>query len=186
MHKMENAMKVYGSTYLSSYGSGGVVAGEQGLLEVFLPEGTIEDAELRLLRSYPELSGESQVTENAKDLLERYFRGENLTFNFPLDLTQCTPFQQKVYLSVAGIPYGEVRSYAEIAVEAGSPGASRGVGSAMARNRIPIIIPCHRVVGWDGRLTGFSGPGGVEMKKELLLMEGLFVDPRQGRVCIRP
>jgi methylated-DNA-[protein]-cysteine S-methyltransferase len=78
----------------------------------------------------------------------------------------------------AGIPYGTTVSYAEVALACGSPKGARGVGSAMAANPLPILIPCHRVVGAGGLMTGFSAPGGVASKRELLILEGVLFDAR--------
>ena len=88
-----------------------------------------------------------------------------------LDLSHLTEFQQRVAEVVRSIPAGETLSYAQVAELAGSPGAARAVGNVMANNRVPIVIPCHRVLGAAGRLGGFSAPGGVEFKKMLLNLE---------------
>jgi methylated-DNA-[protein]-cysteine S-methyltransferase len=89
--------------------------------------------------------------------LQRYFDGEMLTFPDKLDLEGATAFQQVVWNATRSIPYGEVRSYAWVAKRIGRPGACRAVGGALARNRFPIIVPCHRVVASDGTLGGFGG-----------------------------
>ncbi len=107
-------------------------------------------------------------------LLAKYYRHGRETFNdVRVDLSHATPFSLRVYDACRAIPAGETRTYGELAVTAGSPGASRAVGSAMARNRVPIVIPCHRVVGASGRLCGFSAPGGLETKQSLLDLERL-------------
>ena len=98
-----------------------------------------------------------------------------MRFDLPVDRGAFTPFQAVVYEEVAEITYGVVRSYAEIAARIGRPRTARGVGSAMARNPLPIIIPCHRVVGVSGALTGYSAPGGIMSKEWLLQMEGIEV-----------
>ncbi len=109
-------------------------------------------------------------------LLAKYYRDGRETFaDVRVDLSHVTPFSLRVYKACRAIPAGETRTYGELAVTAGSPGASRAVGSAMARNRVPIVIPCHRVVGASGRLCGFSAPGGLETKQSLLDLE------RQGK-----
>ncbi len=89
----------------------------------------------------------------------------------PLDLSRCTPFQRRVLQACREIPYGQVRTYAELAVAAGSPRAARAVGNVMARNRLPLLIPCHRVVASQGGLGGFSARSGLSMKRRLLQME---------------
>lgn len=175
MNKRRNStVGKYRALFETSLGSGAVVASEAGVLEVFLPFGGEEKGELltQLTDLYPLALGENRVTREAADLLQRYFAGERVEFSpVPLDLAGCTPFQNAVYGVVAAIPYGAVRTYGEVARLLGSPTAARGVGSAMAANRLPIIIPCHRVVGAAGALTGYSAPGGVASKKWLLTME---------------
>lgn len=89
-----------------------------------------------------------------------------------VDLADLTPFQQRALRATAAIPRGEVRTYGEIAAAIGAPGAARAVGSALAGNPVPLIIPCHRVVRADGRLGNYSGPGGPGSKRRLLEWEG--------------
>ncbi len=82
-----------------------------------------------------------------------------------------TPFAKRVLEACRRIPYGKTRSYAQLAAAAGAPGAARAVGRVMAGNRVPLVIPCHRVVGSGGKLGGFSAPGGLETKQRLLDLE---------------
>ena len=101
--------------------------------------------------------------------LEEYFQGKRTEFDFPLDFAG-TPFQVAVWHELLKIPYGETRSYGDIARNLGKPGASRAVGMANHENHIAIVIPCHRVVGQDGSLTGYAG--GIHLKQKLLSLEG--------------
>ena len=100
--------------------------------------------------------------------LGEYFAGERRSFDVPLSFAG-TDFQKRVWAALLAIPFGETRSYGEIADQLGSPGASRAVGAANGRNPISIIAPCHRVVGSNGKLTGFAG--GLEAKAFLLELE---------------
>jgi methylated-DNA-[protein]-cysteine S-methyltransferase len=100
--------------------------------------------------------------------LQQYFRGERSAFELPL-APRGTEFQQLVWRALQRIPYGETRSYSDIAREIGRPAAVRAVGAANGANPIPIVIPCHRVVGSNGSLTGFGG--GIETKRWLLALE---------------
>jgi methylated-DNA-[protein]-cysteine S-methyltransferase len=100
--------------------------------------------------------------------LERYFAGEPVEFDVPL-YAAGTAFQQRVWAGLREIPYGETISYGELARRLGTPGASRAVGLANGRNPIAIVIPCHRVIGADGSLTGYGG--GLERKSWLLRHE---------------
>jgi len=102
--------------------------------------------------------------------LQQCFDGQRVLFDEPLDLSGATAFQRRVWLAVRDIPYGETRSYGQIARQVGSPGAARAVGRAMATNPVPIVVPCHRVIGSDGNLRGFGG--GLDLKHRLLEMEG--------------
>jgi methylated-DNA-[protein]-cysteine S-methyltransferase len=109
--------------------------------------------------------------------LEEYFSGERQEFTVPLDFAG-TDFQRRVWSALLGIPYGETRSYGQIAQQIGAPEAVRAVGAANGRNPISIIAPCHRVIGSNGKLTGFAG--GLEAKARLLALEseanGLFAN----------
>ncbi len=100
--------------------------------------------------------------------IDEYFRGRRRQFDFPLDFSG-TPFQVAVWRELLKIPYGETRSYGEIARNLGKPGASRAVGMANHENHLAIVIPCHRVLGHDGSLTGYAG--GTHLKQQLLSLE---------------
>jgi methylated-DNA-[protein]-cysteine S-methyltransferase len=109
---------------------------------------------------------------DAAELLERCAAGEPVDFSgVPLALDHLTPFARQVVAACRNIPRGEVRTYGELAAACGSPGAARAVGSVMAKNRYPLIVPCHRVVGAAGGLGGYSAPEGLRMKRRLLAME---------------
>jgi methylated-DNA-[protein]-cysteine S-methyltransferase len=101
--------------------------------------------------------------------LRAYFAGELRDFDVPLDM-QGTAFQKRVWNELLRIPYGETRSYMQIAVAVEAPKAVRAVGAANGSNPIPIIVPCHRVIGSSGKLTGYGG--GLPLKKRLLELEG--------------
>jgi methylated-DNA-[protein]-cysteine S-methyltransferase len=105
---------------------------------------------------------------DAVEQLEAYFAGERTDFDLELSLTG-TEFQRRVWQALLTIPYGETRSYGEIAEQIGASGAARAVGLANGRNPIAIIVPCHRVIGASGRLTGYGG--GLERKQSLLELE---------------
>lgn len=117
----------------------------------------------------PELrAGTSRVIERAKRQLTEYFRGERQDFDLPL-APRGTEFQQRVWQRLRLIEYGTTTTYGALAHELGSPNASRAVGLANGSNPIPIIIPCHRVIGANGALTGFGG--GLPIKSALLELE---------------
>ncbi|PLS26661.1 cysteine methyltransferase [Bifidobacterium anseris] len=119
-----------------------------------------------------ELDGDgarTELTDRTFDELERYFAGALREFTVPVAFTFGTPFQHAVWHALQQIPYGQTRTYAQIAQAVGRPKAVRAVGSANNRNPIPFIVPCHRVIGANGNLVGYAY--GVEMKRSLLLME---------------
>lgn len=111
---------------------------------------------------------ETPLLREAARQLESYFRGELKEFSLPLEPIG-TDFMKRVWTALCEIPYGRTASYGEIAERIGKPGAARAVGLANNRNPIPIIIPCHRVIGADGSLTGYGG--GLDLKKRLLDLE---------------
>jgi len=106
----------------------------------------------------------------AEKELNEYFGRKRRTFSVPLDM-RGTRFQKLVWETLLAIPFGETRSYGQIANQLGNPKAARAVGAANGQNPIPIIVPCHRVIGANGKLTGFGG--GLEMKDKLLALEGI-------------
>jgi O-6-methylguanine DNA methyltransferase len=112
---------------------------------------------------------EEKTAEACKQLTE-YFASERTEFTIPLDLRTGTEFQRKCWEILMRIPYGETRSYQNVAEAAGRPAASRAVGQANHHNPIPIVIPCHRVINADGKLAGYGG--GLDLKVHLLSLEG--------------
>ena len=113
-------------------------------------------------------AGETPLIREAARQLAEYFIQKRETFDFPLAL-EGTDFEKKVWSALLTIPYGETRSYGDIAAQIGNPKACRAVGRANGANRIAIVIPCHRVIGADGTLTGYSS--GLDKKKFLLRLE---------------
>ena len=114
----------------------------------------------------------SPLLREAVRQLQAYFDGALSAFSLPLAWTQVEGFRKEILQMVAGIPYGELATYGGLAERAGKPGAARAVGSAVGSNPWLIVVPCHRVIGSDCRLHGFSALGGLEMKTWLLRHEG--------------
>ena len=115
---------------------------------------------------------ETQLHQKAKQQLDEYFAGKRQRFELPLFICKGTDFQRKVWSALQTIPYGETRSYKEIAQAVGSPNAFRAVGMVNRNNPIPIVIPCHRVIGSNGSLVGFmGGEKRLDMKEQLLNLE---------------
>jgi len=115
------------------------------------------------------------VPLRTREQLEEYFAGRRQEFDLPLD-PRGTEFQRRVWQRLRSIAYGETTTYGTLARELGDPGASRAVGLANGSNPLPIVIPCHRVIGTDGSLTGFGG--GLPVKQALLDLERAATQPR--------
>lgn len=138
-----------------------VIAESEGMLtDVFPIQGSFVD--------FKGTRGETALTSLAAEQLTEYFSRNRRTFDLPL-APAGTPFQTRVWQALLEIPYGETRSYLDIAVAIGNPKAVRAVGMANNRNPISFIIPCHRVIGADGSLVGYGG--GLELKRSLLELE---------------
>ena len=108
--------------------------------------------------------------------IREYFLGDRKSFDLPLDLSGQSVFREKALRECARIPFGQVVTYGELAARAGNPNAARAAGGAMANNPIALVIPCHRVVGSDKALHGFSSPGGLTTKAILLRHEGIKIE----------
>ncbi|MEW6683194.1 MAG: methylated-DNA--[protein]-cysteine S-methyltransferase [Nitrospirota bacterium] len=142
------------------WGRARVVIGPQGVIEL--------DIRPPFHDKYPQAPASDPMHRAAHEQLRAYARGQLKDFSLPLD-PQGTPFQRAVWAALLRIPYGETRTYGEIAAMIGHPGAARAVGMACRTNPIGLIIPCHRVVGGDGTLTGYAG--GLALKAKLLQHE---------------
>jgi methylated-DNA-[protein]-cysteine S-methyltransferase len=172
--------QLYVSSFQTPFGVGKVWGTAIGIHHLDLPS---MQADSGLSQSSDIQEFESIYTKMAAEQLFQYFHAALKLFNLPLDLSGYSNFQQEVLRETANIPFGEVISYGELARRTGRTGAARAVGGVMACNRLPVIIPCHRVVAANGALTGYTAPGGLEMKKHLLMMEHVdFMD--ESRVSV--
>lgn len=117
------------------------------------------------------VEGDNALLAETRTQLRAYFDGRRSAFDLPLGPVG-TEFQRHVWFALAGIPFGATLSYAQLAARVGRPSAVRAVGAANGRNPLPIVLPCHRVIGSDGSLTGFGG--GLPAKRFLLELEGAF------------
>jgi len=116
------------------------------------------------------------LLEQAKNQMAEYFEWQRKVFDLPLNFDGCTDFMKSVYHALLKIPYGETATYKDIAERVGCPKGFRAVGLANNKNPLPIIVPCHRVIGSDGKLVGFAG--GIDMKIKLLNLE------KRGNSCV--
>lgn len=136
-----------------------ICSDEKSLLEISFSD--------NLLTENPHIK-ETEFILKVKSQLDEYFSGQRKIFDLPIN-PKGTEFQKKVWKALIQIPYGKTCSYKDIAVSVGNPKASRAVGMANNKNPIPIIIPCHRVIGKNGNLTGYAG--GLDLKSTLLNLE---------------
>lgn len=160
----------------TGFGPVGVAWSARGLAYLQLPEADRNATERRLARragsSVP--SAPPAPVARAIAELERYFSGERVDFaGIALDLTAVAPFYRAIYEAARRIGWGETATYGDLARQVGSPGAARGIGQAMSRNPVAVIIPCHRVLASGNKVGGFSAFGGALSKQRLLALEGV-------------
>lgn len=174
---MENNFQY--AVFLTAWGWAGVIFNQEGLRFFILPEGKKEDTIFALKKisekNHLNIFNYNNLKVQNKDFLDLisrvqdYFIGKEVNFlNYQLNLKSYSTFQKKIFHTVSKIPYASVKSYKEIAEEAGFPRAFRAVGNVMKGNPLPLIIPCHRVIRSDGGLGGFSGKEGIALKKKMI------------------
>jgi len=165
-----------------------VAASEWGLIAVEFHD-TRGDFVMNLERRYPrgrfefvsvglpdeDISLSAHIALAAVAQISEYLNGRRREFDLPIDWSVMTPFQERVLRATYAIPFGEVVTYGSIAAQIGRPSAARAVGRAQATNPMPLIIPCHRVIGSDGGLHGYGGRGGLDTKAWLLRLESASV-----------
>lgn len=158
---MPETENIYFSSFESPIGLVEIRANEKGLLSVFFMDKP----------SLPKRARPNPVTVRCEQELREYFEGRRKTFSVPLS-PEGTGFQQMVWQELLKLPHGKTASYLDISLRLGDPKLTRAVGSANGKNPISIIVPCHRVIGSDGSLTGYAG--GMHRKKWLLRHEGII------------
>lgn len=145
-----------------------LAATPQGLCGLWFHDQRHRPAQLTGAAAWP-LAPEHPVLRAAGEQLPQWLSGARQSFDLPLDLSGGTPFQQRVWQALLAIGWGETRSYSQLAQAIGAPAAVRAVGAAVGRNPISLVVPCHRVLGAGGALTGYAG--GLERKRALLALE---------------
>jgi O-6-methylguanine DNA methyltransferase len=153
-------------TYLSPFGQIVFVTSNGALTDMMFDDETVETSEDALIAFI-------------RQQLDRYFHQDLKAFNLPIRWNRGTPFQHLVWDAMCQIPYGEILSYSTLAERIGHPKACRAVGQACKRNPIGIVVPCHRVIGKDGSMTGYSGKDHVDLKRKLLEFESY--QPEKGK-----
>jgi O-6-methylguanine DNA methyltransferase len=172
--------KLYWSRFTAAGIGLELYSSSKGLIAIRLREGSEAKLARWLARYFESAEGEREIEvagvrhEAIERQLTEYLEGRRRVFEMDLDL-RGTEFQREVWRAVAAVPYGQTASYGEIAHVIGRPRASRAVGAANGANPVPIVIPCHRILGADGSLTGYGG--GLPTKRRLLALEGLMPSP---------
>ncbi|MBI4300117.1 MAG: methylated-DNA--[protein]-cysteine S-methyltransferase [Chloroflexi bacterium] len=165
----------------TAMGWAGLLASERGLLRLTLPRQSRDIAEQDLLAGVATPMRDKAPFGDLPERLAAYFQGEAIAFLDSVDLSEAAPFKRAVWEAARKVPYGEVRSYSWLAAEIGKPQARRAVGQALGANPIPIIIPCHRIIGAKGDLRGFRD--GLETKGLLLELERGSVSEQELRLA---
>lgn len=150
-----------------------VAATDRGLARIFFdaePDHHLE----QLARTFgPRVLRSSPAVDAAHHQLDEYFEGSRNSFALDVDLRGAAPFARQVLDELSRVPYGQTTTYGTLAARVGAPRAARAVGTVMNRNPIPIVLPCHRVIGSNGSLTGYGG--GIDVKERLLRLEGAIL-----------
>lgn len=163
------------------WGSVGYVAGAAGLKRVVMTHRSPAQTLALLAEKHPDADADADLLPAFQAQLDNYFSGKKVRLRAKVDLEGLAPFQRQVLQACAQIDYGQTRSYLDLARAIGRPSAARAVGGALARNPIPLVIPCHRVLASNGRLGGFSAEQGVSLKRWLLDLESGREPARPGK-----
>ena len=159
--------------FRTNWGYFGIAGNDSAIYRTYLPSQKSEQTKQRLFRDLPDVKMDKSYFKSLQKQIIAYFQGANVDFNteIPVFLNNFAVFSRRILITCRSIKSGQIITYADLAQKAGHPNAGRAVGNVMAKNPLPLIIPCHRVIRSDGKLGGFTAPGGIEMKKRLLLHE---------------
>ncbi len=167
----------------TAIGTCGLAWSDAGVARVQLPAAQASDTRLRLSR-YPNFREHAPTPIMARVIegLQAHMRGVAVDFGWvAVDMAGADPLERQVYVAARDIPWGRALTYGELAEKIGVPGAARDVGQALARNPTAIIVPCHRIIAANGKLGGFSAPGGPDTKLKLLELEGVRIGTPEGQ-----
>ncbi len=161
------------AVFSTKWGYFGIAGTHEGLIRAHLPVPDAGRVRAGLLQDLPGAEPQKDLFSRAQQLIRAYFEGERVDFAdlAPVQLGQLSGFTVSVLKACRRIGFGRTTTYGKLAESLGRPNAARAVGNALAANPIPLIIPCHRVIRSDGRMGGFSAPGGTILKSRLLLHE---------------
>lgn len=161
------------SVFKTSWGYFGLAGAEAGLLRTCLPADSPEQVRTSLLSGLPKAQYAPQLFTALQKQIIRYFAGQDVNFgqDMPVVLDEFSPFARAVLNVCRDVTFGRTITYGQLAQKTDRPFAARAVGAVMAHNPLPLFIPCHRVVRGDGKIGGFSAPGGTALKKRMLELE---------------
>jgi methylated-DNA-[protein]-cysteine S-methyltransferase len=160
--------------FRTKWGYFGLAATDNGLLRTCLPAAERERVKLQLLQNLPAAQYDKALFKLAQRRITAYFEGECVDFrDIPVVLDGLGLFARRVLTACRSIEFGQTVSYGRLAKMAGKPRAARAVGGTLSKNPLPLIIPCHRVICANGKISGFSASGGVKLKKRMLKLEAI-------------
>ena len=169
--KQTSDCNVY-AVWATAWGPMAAAAGPRGLARVLLPHYQLSDLRELMAFEHPEATEDEAAFAECIQLSRAYFNGRPVSFeSVQCDLPAASTFNGKILRTCRKIPYGQTAGYARVAAMAGVEGSARAAATALGRNPIPLIIPCHRVTYSDGRTGGFSAPGGPQQKLRMLALE---------------
>ena len=159
--------------FQTKWGYFGLAGTEKAVCRTILPLEKAETVKSLILKEFPDAQLDKNLFKNLQKEIIAYFEGKKVNFStdIPVYLNGSGEFSHKILNTCRTITYGQTTTYADLAQKAKHPNASRAAGSALAKNPIPLIIPCHRIIRTDGNMGGFTAPGGINLKKRLLLHE---------------
>jgi O-6-methylguanine DNA methyltransferase len=168
---MQNITKY--SVFKTKWGYFGLAGNENGLSRAQLPGPEKGKIRALLLKDCPEAKLDKNFCKDLQKQITTYYEGKSVKFSkdIPIDFNRLTSFGKSVLKICRKIENGQTATYSQLAKKAGRPNASRAVGSILAKNPMPLIIPCHRIIRSDGKMGGFSAPGGIATKKKMLELE---------------
>jgi O-6-methylguanine DNA methyltransferase len=158
--------------FQTKWGYFGLAGTETALCRTYLPEQNSTSLRRRLHKDLPGAEFDENYFKDLQEQITGYFEGARVDFSrVPVALDGLSVFSRKILMACRKVKTGRTVTYAELAKKTGRPNACRAVGGTMARNHLPLIIPCHRVIRTDGKMGGFSAPGGISLKKKMLKLE---------------
>ncbi|MBN2313327.1 MAG: methylated-DNA--[protein]-cysteine S-methyltransferase [Sedimentisphaerales bacterium] len=164
--------------FKTRWGYFGLAGSDSTLCRSYLPEPTSANIKRRLLENLPDVDLDENYFKKLQEQITGYFEGARVDFSrVPIILEGLSVFSQQILRACREIEIGQTVTYSGLAKKTGRPSAGRAVGGVMARNPLPLIIPCHRVIRTDGKMGGFTAPGGVSLKKKMLELEQQVLVP---------